>query len=181
MYYIAIIAPEAIDEQVKSWKLYLRDHFGCIVALKSPAHLTLISPFWMNTELQQALQNSMQEFSSSQHGFTLQLKNFDSFKPRVIFVQVMQSDNLLQLKNILEKHLLAHSQFPIKEARAFHPHITLANRDLQKKDFGTAWEHFNKKNYETSFLVEGITLMKHNGLQWEPVHHAIFPLIYNQT
>ena len=178
MYYISIVAPEAINEQVAQWKNFMRDRFGCIVALKSPAHITLASPFWMNASLQGLLEDTIKEFSNNQKNFLIELKDFGSFKPRVIFVRVTESVDSTHLRDSLEEHLLTNPLFPIKKtARPFHPHITVANRDLHKTDFYTAWEYFKNKKYEASFMANGITLMKHNGILWEAVYKASFPVM----
>lgn len=154
----------------------MRDRFGCIVALKSPAHITLISPFWMKTDLQPLLHKSIDDFSINRERFPIELENFDSFKPRVIFVQVKKSNLLETLKFELEKYLLSNPSFPIKiETHTFHPHVTIANRDLLKKDFSDAWDLFKNKTYHASFEAEGITLLKHNGTHWEAVHTGTFP------
>ena len=176
MYYIAVLAPETINEQVLQWKHFMRDHFDCVVALKSPAHITLASPFWMNPDLQPVLQNAIGQFSNSRTSFQVELQNFDCFKPRVIFVHVVASDPLNSLQTDFEKHLLQYDLLPIKiSTKPFHPHITIANRDLRKKDFIDAWEHFKNKTYHASFLAHGITLMKHNGVSWNSIYTANFP------
>lgn len=178
MYYIAVLAPATINEQVLQWKHFMRDRFGCIVALKSPAHITLASPFWMNKDLQPLLEQSLEIFSSGRKSFPVVLKNFNSFKPRVIFVHVNETDSLTKLKNDLEQHLLLNQLFPIKTTdRPFQPHITIANRDLHKKDFNPAWESFQQKTYEDTFEVTGISLMKHNGIHWDEAYTARFPLM----
>ena len=174
MYFIAIKVPEAIDKEVLQWKHLMRDRFGCIVALKSPAHITLISPFWMQVDLQSALETAMTEFSTTQKSFPVTLRNFDCFRPRVIFVHVETSEFLDALKGGLEDHILKNGFAVKRETRVFHPHITIANRDLHKRDFATAWEHFTKKRFTASFIADGITLLKHNGTRWESVHTASF-------
>ena len=175
MYYIAIAAPREINEQVLKWKHYMLDNFGCAVALKSPAHITLISPFWMNEIHQHFLETSLEQFSNKQKSFTVELKDFDCFKPRVLFVGVINSPELHQLKTAIEEYLLLFELFPIKkESRPFHPHITIANRDLRKKDFYVAWEHFGKKKYEANFLAREVSLLKHNGAKWEIAFSAAF-------
>ena len=177
MYYIALLAPDAINEDVMRWKHFMRDRFGCTVALKSPAHITLIGPFWMKTDLQPILDISINEFASTRESVLICLKNFDCFKPRVIFVQVENSEQLRLLQSDFEKHLSINNSFPIKgETRSFHPHITIANRDLHKKDFIEAWEYFKNKTYHASFVANGITVLKHSGIKWEPVYTAFFPL-----
>ncbi|MBC7829469.1 MAG: 2'-5' RNA ligase family protein [Chitinophagaceae bacterium] len=178
MYYIAILAPGEVNEKILQWKHFMRDRFGCIAALKSPAHITLISPFWMNKDFQFLLENNLKEFSNNQESFLIELTDFGSFKPRVIFVHVKQSDHLTILATALQNALLKNPLFSIKESiRQFHAHITIANRDLHKNDFNTAWEYFKHKKYQASFPARGITLMKHTGLQWEPACTAVFPLV----
>lgn len=178
MYYIAILAPGAIDEDAIQWKYYMRERFGCVVALKSPAHITLASPFWMKSDIQHLLEDAIREFSNLQKDFLIELKDFDCFKPRVIFIYVKESDDLIKLSKTLEEHLLKNPLFPIRTStRLFHPHVTIANRDLHKNDFNTAWEYFRNKKYRASFHAGGIALMKHNGIRWEPAYTAAFPLI----
>ena len=144
-YFIAIVAPEAINQQVLEWKHYMLQHFNCKVALKSPAHITLIPPFIMPNEMQPDIEEQLQLFSARQQSFTIQLKNFAAFKPRVLYVHVQPNTHLSDLQANLEAFLLQHKHFPIKkEERSFHPHVTIANRDLQKEDFPLAWQHFQQ-------------------------------------
>lgn len=167
MYFFAVVAPAAINEQVLEWKHYMRDHYGCTVALRSPAHITLIPPFWMNEELENELKANAAAFSKDQQPFEIRLHNFDAFKPRVIFVNVEENALLQDLKLSLEGFLLAQQKYPIKkESRPFHPHLTIANRDLRKKDFAPAFEHFSKIGYQKSFVAHELALLKHDGMQW---------------
>lgn len=171
MYFLAVVAPAVINEQVLKWKHYMREHYGCVVALKSPAHITLVPPFWMDLSLEKDLMNDADAFASQQHGFEIHLKNFDAFKPRVIFVGIEKSNELNGLRASLENYLLSLGRYPIKkETRPFHPHLTLANRDLRKKDFAPAFEHFNSIDYEAVFPVTAISLLRHSGTEWD-VHH----------
>ena len=175
LHFIAIAAPEEINQQVLQWKFYMRDHFQCKVALKSPAHVTLIPPFELPHHLLAEMQELLHPFASRQQGFPIQLKNFAAFKPRVIYVGVLPSEPLNELRTALETTLLQSNRFPIKkEDRPFHPHVTIANRDLRKEDFPLAWQHFQQINYEASFMASAIALLRHNGQVWEIAHS--FPL-----
>ena len=175
LHFIAIVAPEEINQQVLQWKHYMRDHFQCKVALKSPAHITLIAPFELPDHLEAELQELLLPFAARQHGFPIQLKNFAAFKPRVIYAGVLPSEPLNELKTTLETTLLQSNRFPIKkEERPFHPHVTIANRDLRKEDFPLAWQHFQQINYEASFMASAIALLRNNGQVWEIAHS--FPL-----
>ena len=94
MYFIAIIAPEEIDQQVLIWKNYFKEHFECTVALKSPAHITITPPFWMKEDLENDLKASINKYSNAKNKFEITLKDFNSFKPKVIFVDVMKNEQL---------------------------------------------------------------------------------------
>ncbi|OQP47809.1 hypothetical protein A4H97_31080 [Niastella yeongjuensis] len=168
LHFIAIVAPDNINQQVLHWKHYMRDRFLCKVALKSPAHITLISPFDMPENLEPAMQELLLPFAAQQQGFSVHLKNFAAFKPRVIYVDVMPGVALNELKTALETTLLQNNRFLIKkEERPFHPHVTIANRGLRKEDFPEAWQYFQHLNYETSFTANTIALLRHNGQVWE--------------
>jgi len=175
MYFLAIVAPEKINHQVLKWKNYFKDHFECTVALKSPAHITLIPPFWMKEELEGDLVNSIQNFSTTQITFEITLKDFAAFKPKVIFVDVVKSNVLNGLYQSFTNHIFIENKFPIKkDDRPFHPHVTLATRDLYKKAFQEAWEIFSKKKYEALWIVKGVSLLRHNKKNWDVIFTSQF-------
>jgi 2'-5' RNA ligase len=168
LYFIAIVAPEEINQQVLIWKKYMEQHYGCKVALRSPAHITLVPPFDMSSEKEQALSEQLSLFCSREKNFSIHLHHFDSFAPKVIFVHVQPGEQLIQLKHRLDEYLIPLKNFSFKkEQRPFHPHITIANRDLPKKDFKKAWKYFAGLRYDTAFQAESISLLRHNNKEWE--------------
>ena len=170
MYFIALVAPGDINQQVLNWKLWMKEKYGCEVALKSPAHTTLFPPFWMKPELESNLRDSLVTFSATQESFVLQLKNFSCFKPKVIFVDVVPDGLLMKLKNDLIEFLLKENKYPLEnDARPFHPHVTIATRDLHKKAFYEAWDHFKEKKYEVEWSVKNIALLRHNKKNWDVI------------
>jgi 2'-5' RNA ligase len=174
MYFVALVAPPAINEKVLTWKQKMQQEYDCRVALKSPAHVTLISPFWMNEALEKDLQHALNEFSKKQASFTVSLCNFDFFEPRVIFLRVEENENLEDLHQRLQQHLISLA-FPVKkDCFEFHPHITIATRDLHKKDFYAAKEYFIKKEFSATWSVNSISLLKHNKIKWEVICSSHF-------
>ena len=170
MYFVALVAPKEINIRVLKWKNFFKDHFGCSVALKSPAHITIIPPFWMNEELESHLINSINAFSTDKKRFEITLKDFAAFKPRVIYVDVIKNEWLNELHGSLADFIYAENKYPVKkDDRPFHPHVTLATRDLYKKSFQEAWEIFSTKKYEASWLVNGISLLRHNKKNWDVI------------
>jgi 2'-5' RNA ligase len=175
MYFVAIVAPQEIDQQVLKWKNYFKEHYKYTVALKSPAHITLVPPFWMKEELEADLIRSIAEFSESKNRFEIVLKNFAAFKPKVIYANVIKNEYLNVLHQSLNEFILIQNKFPVKkDDRPFHPHVTLATRDLYKKAFMEAWEVFSEKKYEAAWLVKGISLLRHNKKNWDVVFTSQF-------
>jgi len=170
MYYIAIVAPKEIDQQVLKWKNYFKESFECTVALKSPGHITIIPPFWMNEELESDLINSIKNFSATTNKFEITLKDFSAFKPKVIFVDTVKNEKLNSLHRSFSDFIANENKFPIKkDDRPFHPHVTLANRDLYKKAFHEAWDVFSKKKYEATWNVNGLSLLSHSKKNWDVI------------
>jgi len=177
MYYLAVLAPEDINKEVLKWKDFFREKFGCTAALKSPAHITLIPPFWMSPDLEiDLIEATIKEFSNKQKRFNIQLKDFSVFKPKVIFVDVLKNGNLETLHTEFNAFILQQNKYPIKkDDRIFHPHITLAARDLYKKAFSEAWEIFGAKKYEADWPAIGISLLRHNKKNWDVIFTSQFP------
>jgi 2'-5' RNA ligase len=168
LHFIAIVTPDDINSQVKEWKQYMLERFHCKVALKSPAHITLIPPFPMADAALPDMKELLQPFAARRQPFTIHLKNFAAFKPRVIYANVLANEALNALQASLEATLLQSKRFPIKkEDRPFHPHVTIANRDLKKEDFPLAWQHFQQTAFEISFTADAIALLRHNNHIWE--------------
>lgn len=175
MYYFAILAPEEINKEVLKWKKFFKEQFNCSKALNSPAHITLIPPFWMSPESENELLSALKEFCKKQEGFTIQLKDFSAFKPKVIYVDVVKNEDLEFLQNDFFEFMVNKHKFPVrKDETIFHPHITLATRDLYKKDFSEAWEIFSTKKYKAEWKSTGISLLRHNKKNWDVISASQF-------
>lgn len=175
MYYVAIVAPKEINDQVLKWKNFFKEHFQCNIALKSPAHITLIPPFWMKEESEIDLIDSITAYTAGKKKFEITLKDFGTFKPKVIFVNVVKNKMLDELHRSFNDFILQQNKFPVKkDDRSFHPHVTLATRDLYKKTFHEAWEIFSVKKYEMNWEVNGVSLLRHNKKNWDVIFTSQF-------
>ena len=172
MYFIAIVLPGELNKKVLKWKNFMHERFGCKVGLKSPAHITLIPPFWMHEEREQELIADINAVSSSTQPFTIAIKNFSAFKPRTIYVDVVMNEKLRSLKAAIDK-FFSETDYKIKtEGRPFHPHITIATRDLYKKDFYDAWTLFETKKFQ--WEANALSLLRHNSKNWDVIHTSAF-------
>ena len=122
MYFIAIVLPEALNKKVLKWKKFMHQNYGCEVGLKSPAHITLIQPFWMHEEREPGLIADIDTISSSAQPFTIVTNKFLAFKPRTIYIDVVVNEELRSLKAAIDK-FFSEADYKIKiESRPFHPH-----------------------------------------------------------
>jgi 2'-5' RNA ligase len=88
-----------------------------------------------------------------------------------VFVDVIKNEQLALLRTDLEDFLLAEEKFPLKkELRPFHPHITIATRDLYKKAFFEAWDIFQNKKYKAEWEAKGVSILRHNKKNWDVIH-----------
>lgn len=181
LYFIAIAAPPEVDREVLRFKHSMLDQYGCKVALRSPAHITLVPPFNLPDAQRELLERALLGVAAGVEDFEVVLKNFAAFPPRVIYVDVVHSKPLQQVQALLERHLLP--LFPVKKStRPFHPHVTIANRDLDKLHFAEAWNHFSEKDFTAAFSAAGLSLLRYDGTRWQIVYGAPFaPQQYNSN
>ena len=167
-YFIALVPESPLRDTVDNFKREIRDRFGAAHALKSPAHITLQMPFhWLESE-EYLLEKCLRQFASSQIGLLVNLEGFDCFARRVLFVKVRDHLPLQQLQSNLKKELISQLGFPApKQTAKFHPHMTIATRDLDESDFKEAWEAFHSRNFCASFKADSLFLLKHNGKCWD--------------
>jgi len=170
MYYFAIVCPEQINEKIQQFKQWMKDRFGCMVAMKSPAHITLIPPFWLANELEIELIKTLQLLSINFASNKIDLDGFSHFGKRVLYIQVKENILLSDLKNQAERHFMERIGDAIKkDDRPFHPHITIANRDMKPAHFEKAWEHFSNKKFRESFDINSISLLKLGQAKWSVI------------
>jgi 2'-5' RNA ligase len=175
LYFAALVLPEHLNAEIKQFKTFMQERWGCSVALKSPAHITLIPPFWMAADIESAFLHDLYILCKSMAPFSVATANFAAFKPRTIFIQPVLHEPLHALKHAVDAFCKTHPQYGAKaDTRPFHPHITIATRDLHKRAFAEAWPYFETKKYEVQFEVTGLGVLRHNTRHWDVVHTAPF-------
>lgn len=168
-YFIAIVIPEPFLSQIEGIKNDLHEIHGLRGALRSPAHITLHRPFEWKEEKEPEL---IQKISSFRFpvSFPLELKDFAFFEPRVIFVNVVKNDALYQLHDALtafaKKELRLFNESD--DLRGFHPHVTVAFRDLKKPKFYELKSAFESKSFAGTFNYSGFSILKLEK-KWEEI------------
>lgn len=167
-YFIAVVPPSPIYEEALTWKNFFKLKFNSKAALRSPPHITLHMPFQWNDKKEQALIEALTRFAHSQAEFNIELRDFGCFPPRVIYINVLETANLQALQKQLEqfcKRELNLSNANRKD-QAYHPHLTVAFRDLKKPVFPEAWNQVKELEFRQSFTCNAFALLKHDGRAW---------------
>lgn len=163
-YFIAIYPPQQIIDEIKAFKKDLALRYNNSKALKNDAHITLFPPFSRETELENDIHEAFQRIDTNIAPFEIELNGFGSFpnpKNPVIFVQPENNDHLIDLHTRIKQYFDFISY-------SFHPHITVGYRDLTFGNYLEAWKDYKHKKYKTRFLVDKITLLRHDG-KWVPI------------
>lgn len=175
MYFIAIVLPHHLNKKVLQYKQMMLDKYNCKVGLKSPAHITLVPPFWVEEDKEQPLINEIDTLSSRLNSFLISTDNFSAFKPRTIFIAVTPNVQLNEVKKTTDEAFKNNSYYNVKiDMRPFHPHITIATRDLFKKSFYEIWPWFAEKKFMEGWTADGISILRHNKKNWDVIHTSQF-------
>jgi 2'-5' RNA ligase len=167
IFFLAVLPPDEIAAEVDEFKNYAAEHFESSHALKSPPHVTIFPPFrWKESELYK-IEKQIKFVTNQTEAFYVQLENFSCFSPRVIYVDVHKSDDLVNLYKTLKIRFLQELELSDKSPHPFTPHMTVAFKDLKRPYFLRAWAHFSQVRYERIFRTKDLVLLKHNGKRWE--------------
>lgn len=168
LYFIGVVPPPKLREEITQLKVLVAERFDSKHALKSPPHITLHMPFKWKDKKKEQLEEVMKSINKELEPFPVELKNFNFFEPRVVFVDVQKNDALTELqKNVTE---LCRKKLNLDNAnyrdRPFHPHMTIGFRDLRKPAFYEAKNYFKQRAFEGIWMVEEVSLLKYDGKRW---------------
>ena len=165
---IALLLPDAISQHVKNEQQFIAKTWGPKHALRTPPHITIIPPLSVTDDEEKSLLKIGEKIRQSTHVFTLHLDQYDTFKPRVVFIHLSDSSELNVLHDLWRKDLMKimpHLMDRYPE-RPYHPHITLANRDVTPDQFKKIWAHYAEKTYTASFQINTFWILNHEHHGW---------------
>ncbi len=167
-YFIAIVPPEPLLSEVKDIKQTIFETYGTKGALRSPAHITLHMPFSWEEKKEEKLISELASFKF-ENPVSVQLKDYNRFEPRVVFIDVVKNETLHELQINLVKHAKQKLQLfnQSDDMRGFHPHVTIAFRDLKKPVFYKLWDDYKHKEFSAEFICDSFCLLKQAEKNWE--------------
>ncbi|WP_258102916.1 2'-5' RNA ligase family protein [Marinoscillum sp. MHG1-6] len=178
LYFIALVPDEPFLSEVKALKQLVAERFGSKAALRSPAHITLHMPFRYDETKEEKLIDALKTFTQEIHSLKVSQSGFGAFEPRVIFVNVTKTLEL----TTLQQELLRFTRKTLNldsenyKGQGFHPHMTIAFRDLRKSKFFEAWTYFEQRQIDMNWDAHSLKLLKHNGSIWEIYEYMPFAM-----
>lgn len=168
-FFVALLPPQEVQEYANEIKQDFADRYHSQAAQKSPPHITLQPPFeWAESEVSK-LEQRLSQFAACQSPIPVTLDGYAAFAPRVIFINVQPTAELLRVQTNLMRCLEETLGIidPTAKSRPFVPHMTVAFRDLTIENFKLAWQEFQGRSLHANFLVSHLTLLRHDETRWQ--------------
>jgi 2'-5' RNA ligase len=165
---IAIVLPEPVYTEVREQQLFIAKTWGPKHALRTPPHITIIPPMALKQEEVPLIFSMASALSLSFSSFTMQLNGYGAFKPRVVFVHPQKCEALDGLEATWEhaiKQKLPHALANYPD-RPYHPHVTLAHKDVRREQFEKIWDHYSALDYRVNFEVKEFCVLDHTKDGW---------------
>lgn len=168
LFFIALLPPLDIQDYVSDIKQHFAERYASKSALKSPPHITLQPPFEWLVEQVPVMEASLKAFASLRSPIPITLSGFSAFAPRVIYINVLKTPELLTLQKELMSCMEAELGIAdtVSKQRPFAPHMTVAFRDLTRQNFKAAWPEFQHRPLHFEFAPSNLTLLIHDGKRW---------------
>jgi 2'-5' RNA ligase len=158
--FIAIVVPAPLAASIVETRNEFSARYGTIHGIRTPPHITLVPPFYFLPEERNKILQQCRNVAENREHFEIALSGYGHFANKVIFIHVEPSSQLDKLQSE------STAEFGIGEARRFHPHITIAHRDLDARIFQTAWTEMENKSFRGAFKCESISMLVHRDGSW---------------
>jgi 2'-5' RNA ligase len=174
LFFIALVLPEPERSVIQQIKEKCAEDYGAVHALKSPPHITLIPPFRIAKQDDGLVFSFLEDFAAGCRPFIISVNGFGCFKPRVIFANPVPEVAMAALHEKLDARFydIISAKRPVR--KGFHPHITIAFKDLSPRIFNDVWEIFKNKPLLFSFQIDRLALLKHDGQRWNIHKEFVF-------
>lgn len=173
---IAIVPPEPVYSEVRAQQEHIASHWGPKRALRTPPHITLIPPMQLQSDEVGWLLGMAAAIAGAQESFTIELKDYGSFKPRVIYINPVSNPNLSDLHQLWHESIMTRMPQTLEKYpdRPYHPHMTLAHKDVTHTQFDAMWKHFQNKSFDASFIVNRFSFLTHTEAGWVVEREFLF-------
>ncbi len=166
LYFFALLTPFTISGEVDEIKREFANKYESTKAMRTPSHITIIPPFFANNEFETAIENKVLKLVSGFEPFNINLSGFGEFNNKVIFIEVEKNEDLEIFYKAFSAFFTGIGFELTAMNKFFHPHVTVAFRDLTPENFKKAWPEFQKREFANSFSASSVHLLKHQNDTW---------------
>lgn len=174
LFFFGILLPFNIAAEVDEIRKEFEAKYDSSKALKAPPHITIIPPLFASEDFEQAIESKVEEFVKDCAHFEIKLNGFGEFNKKVIFVEVEKNARLHAFYDAFSAFFTGLGFELTSMNKFFHPHVTVAFRDLTKENFEKAWPSFENREYKDSFSATSIHLLKHRDEKWQVIKEFSF-------
>ncbi len=173
-WFVALVPPEEIQARAIAVIEDLTMRYQTRTA-KAPPHITLMPPFELAANAIGPVKVALAEFAQQQVTFGVTLDGFSTFPPRVLFIDVVRSPQLLEFKAGLEDWLVQQCDLSRDNHAQFSPHMTVASHKLDRAKFKEMWAELESQKFDADWEVNALTLLRYEQQRWHL--EDFFPLI----
>ncbi len=166
-YFLAIVPDESLLAEAENLKLKLREKFGIKYALRSPAHVTVKMPFSYNEAKEGKLVEKLKSFLAGVDPFEIEVNGVDNFRNRVVFWNVEANERLNAFQQALKIYCKRELNLVDELSdRNFHPHMTIAFKDIKPKQFDEVYEFVKGIPIHAMIDIRELTILKRLDSRW---------------
>ncbi|WP_296703692.1 2'-5' RNA ligase family protein [Algoriphagus sp.] len=166
-YFLALVPEGDLQEKATSLKEMLKERFNIKYALKSPAHITVKMPFTYNEAKEDDLEKKLKQFLNDYRPLELIIGGVRTFGDRVVYLNVDAKDDLFNLQKNLKTFCKRELNIVDELSdRNFHPHMTLAFKDLKKNQVPNIIKTLEERPILEKFVSKQIFLLKRVDGRW---------------
>ena len=168
LYLIAILPPPEVAQRIDHIRKECSEKYQVFKALKPPVHITLYKPVWIGSDREALLIESMRLVGRGSRSFTLNVENFARFDKRVLYLKALSNPEIVALQHQIAT--VFRDQSFDKNAKIdqhYHPHFTLAYRDITPDKFDEIWKEYKDRKFSENFSVVQFSILKHDGKKWQ--------------
>jgi len=168
LFLVCLVPPASIVEDIDEIRNYISEKYQVYESLKRPAHITLFSPVKLSSEIEETKFFKALNNASFAEPFKQVLKNFNSFAPHTIYIDVQQSTGIMNLQAQISHEIKPLALTTEKNSFKFTPHLTIAFKDIKPAVFTLITDEYKDKKFKREFPVSGFSVYKHIHKRWQP-------------
>jgi len=173
LFLVCIVPPQTVIDDIDEIRESISAEYSVLESLKRPAHITLYNPIKISNEQEKKFFKALED-ASYLNSFEQMLKNFKSFPPHTVYIDVEQNDGIMKLQAQIKRALKPLALIPAKEVVKFTPHLTIAFKDVKLPVYNLIMDAYRDKKFKRTFNVSGFSVYKHIDKRWRPYKEFLF-------